>query len=83
MLRDVLLTHRFWVRTAPRSSFLRFFLDLNYLEDSGGAADVPIALLPGSDTITTLQMDSKLNMDQFEKVQTNDDVTYTSDAQRL
>lgn len=55
------------------SSFFFFFsfvlLDLNYLEDSGGAADVPIALLPSSETITTLQMDAKLNLDQFEKVE--------------
>lgn len=42
--------------------------DLNYLEDSGGCADVPIALLPASETVTTLQMDAKLNLDQFEKV---------------
>ena len=42
-------------------------LDLNYVEDSSGA-DLPIALLPQSGKITMLQMDSKLRLDEFEKV---------------
>ena len=41
-------------------------LDLNYLEDSSGA-DVPVALLPKSEKITMLQMDSKLKLDEFEE----------------
>src|SRR3989338_10834565 len=42
--------------------------DLNYIEDCAGGPDVPIALLPKQDKVTLLQMDSKLSLDQFEKV---------------
>jgi len=43
-------------------------LDLNYLEDSAGGPDLPLALLPRTGKITTLQMDSKLPTNMFEKV---------------
>eukprot|EP01102_Stenamoeba_stenopodia_P022610 TRINITY_DN9502_c0_g1_i1.p1 TRINITY_DN9502_c0_g1~~TRINITY_DN9502_c0_g1_i1.p1 ORF type:complete len:250 (+),score=48.24 TRINITY_DN9502_c0_g1_i1:154-903(+) len=43
-------------------------LDLNFLEDSAGGPDLPIAYLPSSNKVTMLQMDSKLNLEQFEKV---------------
>lgn len=42
--------------------------DLNYLEDSSGTADVPVAILPKSDKVVMLQMDSKLPVATFEKV---------------
>jgi len=42
--------------------------DLNFLEDSAGGPDLPIAYLPSSNKVTMLQMDSKLNLEQFEKV---------------
>lgn len=42
--------------------------DLNYIEDCADGPDVPIALLPKQDKVTLLQMDSKLSLDQFEKV---------------
>jgi len=43
-------------------------MDLNYYEDSSGAPDMPVAILPKSNKITLLQMDSKLPLDTFEKV---------------
>eukprot|EP01114_Cavostelium_apophysatum_P015881 TRINITY_DN4415_c0_g1_i2.p1 TRINITY_DN4415_c0_g1~~TRINITY_DN4415_c0_g1_i2.p1 ORF type:complete len:252 (+),score=23.22 TRINITY_DN4415_c0_g1_i2:104-757(+) len=43
-------------------------LDLNYIEDSAGGPDLPLAILPQSGKITMLQMDSKLALDMFEKV---------------
>jgi exosome complex component RRP41 len=43
-------------------------LDLNYLEDSAGGPDLPLAILPQSGKITMLQMDSKLPLEVFEKV---------------
>lgn len=43
-------------------------LDLNYVEDSAGGPDLPLALLPKSDRITLLQMDSKLPQDLFKQV---------------
>ncbi len=43
-------------------------IDLNYLEDSAGGPDLPLALLPQTETITMLQMDSKLPVDMFENV---------------
>eukprot|EP01098_Paradermamoeba_levis_P008470 TRINITY_DN3512_c0_g1_i1.p1 TRINITY_DN3512_c0_g1~~TRINITY_DN3512_c0_g1_i1.p1 ORF type:complete len:245 (-),score=63.69 TRINITY_DN3512_c0_g1_i1:206-940(-) len=43
-------------------------LDLNYVEDSTGGVDLPVALLPNSTKIVLLQMDSKLPLDLFEKV---------------
>lgn len=42
--------------------------DLNYIEDSAGGPDLPVALLPNSNTISLLQMDSKLKVDSFENV---------------
>jgi len=45
-------------------------MDLNYYEDSSGGPDMPVALLPKSNKITLLQMDSKLHLDTFEKVLT-------------
>lgn len=44
------------------------FTDLNYMEDSAGGPDLPLAVLPQSGKITMLQMDSKLPIDMFEKV---------------
>jgi exosome complex component RRP41 len=43
-------------------------LDLNYVEDSAGGPDLPVAILAGSGKISLLQMDSKLPIDMFEKV---------------
>ncbi|WMV11533.1 hypothetical protein MTR67_004918 [Solanum verrucosum] len=43
-------------------------LDLNYLEDSAGGADVTVGILPKLDKVTLLQMDAKLPMDIFENV---------------
>jgi exosome complex component RRP41 len=43
-------------------------LDLNYIEDSAGGPDLPLALLPQSGKIIMLQMDSKLPLDMFERV---------------
>jgi exosome complex component RRP41 len=43
-------------------------LDLNYLEDSAGGPDLPVALLPSSEAITMVQMDSKVPIEMFEKV---------------
>jgi len=42
-------------------------LDLNYVEDGAGGPDIPLALLPKSNTISMLQMDSKLNLEEFEE----------------
>ena len=41
---------------------------MNYIEDSAGGPDLPIAILPQSEKITMLQMDSKIPLDVFEKV---------------
>jgi exosome complex component RRP41 len=43
-------------------------LDLNYIEDSAGGPDLPVAILPQSDKIAMLQMDSKIPIEVFEKV---------------
>ncbi|KAJ0435241.1 putative ribosomal protein S5 domain 2-type [Helianthus annuus] len=43
-------------------------LDLNYMEDSAGGADVTVGILPKLDKVTLLQMDAKLPMDIFENV---------------
>lgn len=42
--------------------------DLNYLEDSAGGPDLPLAIFPQSGKVTMLQMDSKIPVDMFEKV---------------
>jgi len=42
--------------------------DLNYVEDSAGGPDLPIALLPKQNKISLIQMDSKLSLDSFEEV---------------
>lgn len=41
--------------------------DLNYVEDSSGV-DLPVALLPQSEKVVMLQMDSKLKIEEFEQV---------------
>jgi exosome complex component RRP41 len=41
-------------------------LDLMDEEDKLGSADVPVALMPSLNAITLLQMDGKLNQDEFE-----------------
>ena len=46
----------------------RLVLDLTDLEDKGGEADVPLALMPNFDAVTLLQMDGSLTIDEFEKV---------------
>jgi len=43
-------------------------LDLNYVEDSAGGPDLPLAVLPQTGKILLLQMDSKLPLDTFERV---------------
>ncbi|KAF6146848.1 hypothetical protein GIB67_018501 [Kingdonia uniflora] len=43
-------------------------LDLNYVEDSAGGADVTVGILAKLDKVTLLQMDAKLLMDTFENV---------------
>eukprot|EP01104_Vermistella_antarctica_P015187 TRINITY_DN4924_c2_g1_i2.p1 TRINITY_DN4924_c2_g1~~TRINITY_DN4924_c2_g1_i2.p1 ORF type:complete len:247 (+),score=61.65 TRINITY_DN4924_c2_g1_i2:207-947(+) len=43
-------------------------LDLNYMEDSAGGPDLPLAIMPKTDKVVLLQMDSKLPVDQFESV---------------
>jgi exosome complex component RRP41 len=43
-------------------------LDLNYMEDSSGNPDLPIAIFPKTNKVTMLQMDSKLPLDTLEKV---------------
>jgi len=46
----------------------RLLVDLTDLEDKGGEADVPLALMPNLNAITLLQMDGGLTIDEFEKV---------------
>ena len=43
-------------------------LDMNYLEESAGGPDLPVALLPASESITMVQMESKVPIEMFEKV---------------
>jgi exosome complex component RRP41 len=43
-------------------------VDLTDLEDKGGEADLPLALMPSLNAITLLQMDGNLTTDEFEKV---------------
>ncbi|KAM1380264.1 hypothetical protein ACFX2I_022014 [Malus domestica] len=43
-------------------------LDLNYVEDSAGGADVTLGIMPKLDKVTLLQMDAKLPLDIFENV---------------
>ncbi|KAL9643228.1 hypothetical protein ABK040_014685 [Willaertia magna] len=42
--------------------------DLNYTEEGAGGCDVPVALLAKQNRISLLQMDSKLSLDQFDKM---------------
>ena len=42
-------------------------LDLNDSEDKRGDADVPLALMPNFNTVTLLQMDGILTIDEFEQ----------------
>ena len=43
-------------------------MDLNYIENSAGGPDLPLALLPQSGKVILLQLDSKLPLEMFEKV---------------
>ncbi|XP_070667252.1 exosome complex component RRP41 homolog isoform X2 [Malus domestica] len=43
-------------------------LDVNYVEDSAGGADVTLGIMPKLDKVTLLQMDAKLPLDIFENV---------------
>lgn len=45
-----------------------YSIDLNYVEDSAGGPDMPVAVLPQSGKIVMVQMDSKLPLELFEKV---------------
>ena len=45
----------------------RLVVDLTDVEDKGGEADVPLALMPNLNAITLLQMDGGLTIDEFEK----------------
>ena len=45
----------------------RLMVDLTDLEDKGGEADLPLALMPNLNAITLLQMDGGLTIDEFEK----------------
>ena len=45
----------------------RLVVDLTDLEDKGGEADLPLALMPNLNAITLLQMDGGLTIDEFEK----------------
>jgi len=58
----------FVVACAAGCAYTVPLMDLNYYEDSSGGPDMPVALLPKSNKITLLQMDSKLHLDTFEKV---------------
>lgn len=50
----------------PTIPFL--LVDLNYIEDSAGGPDLPVAILPKSGKVVMCQMDAKLPLDMFEKV---------------
>jgi len=43
----------------------KLVLDLDDLEDKYGEADLPIALMPNTETITLMQMDGDLSIDEF------------------
>lgn len=45
----------------------RLVLDLVDLEDKGGEADLPLALMPHLNAITLLQMDGSLTLEEFEQ----------------
>jgi 3' exoribonuclease family protein len=49
---------------------LPYFLlaDLNYMESSGGVADVVVAVLPRTGEVSALQLENKLPLAQFEEV---------------
>ncbi len=42
-------------------------LDLNAVEDNRGEADMPVAMVARTDTITMLQMDGRFTKDEFER----------------
>ena len=42
-------------------------LDLNAMEDNHGEADMPVAMIARTNTITALQMDGRLTKDEFER----------------
>jgi len=42
--------------------------DLNFVEDSAGGPDLPIAYLPTSGNVAMIQMDSKVSLDHFENI---------------
>jgi exosome complex component RRP41 len=42
--------------------------DLNYMEDSAGGPDLPLAILPKQNKISLLQMDAKLSIEAYEQV---------------
>jgi exosome complex component RRP41 len=46
----------------------RLVLDLNDSEDKGGEADMPVAYMPTTNSVTLLQMDGILTAEEFEQV---------------
>lgn len=42
--------------------------DLNFVEDSAGGPDLSVAYLPTSTNLAMVQMDSKVNIEHFEKI---------------
>jgi exosome complex component RRP41 len=43
-------------------------MDINYLEESSGGPQLSLAILPKSEKIVLFQMDSRLHMDNMDKV---------------
>ena len=43
-------------------------MDINYLEESSGGPQLSLAILPKSEKVVLFQMDSRLHMDNMEKV---------------
>eukprot|EP01091_Cochliopodium_minus_P000646 TRINITY_DN10566_c0_g1_i1.p1 TRINITY_DN10566_c0_g1~~TRINITY_DN10566_c0_g1_i1.p1 ORF type:complete len:266 (-),score=65.54 TRINITY_DN10566_c0_g1_i1:106-903(-) len=43
-------------------------LDLNYLERTAKGAELPVAILPSTETVTMLQMEYKIPLNNFEQV---------------
>ena len=43
-------------------------LDINYMEESSGGPQLSLAILPKSEKIVLFQMDSRLHVDNIEKV---------------
>ncbi|MCW4053086.1 MAG: exosome complex exonuclease Rrp41 [Candidatus Bathyarchaeota archaeon] len=46
----------------------KIVLDLNDIEDKKGEADVPLAYMPNLNAVTLLQMDGRLDLQEFEQI---------------